>query len=297
MRRKQPIAPSLRPALDPSPHLSEQGAKTHPHRTMRASPRPGAPQGCRGAAGAPGEQGRQCPQGPAATWEGLTHSAPSGRGAGKDGAGSRVSGTRPASCAAGRRDACLPQSQSRSSACPGISSPHLQTREAFSLPTQPGKRCCPLCEVRVSGTSQGRGIWHMNHSPGWEINYSSKRKTKHFTNCPERKELGKGWKRGIGLDTANMHEWKRRTEGAKVLSGVIQVLLSFWNWGCLFAGLSLQDSTPCSGSGCSRITTIGCCTCALIPHLLPKSLIHSPKLPCLAVHCTPWVREMQVWAL
>lgn len=85
--------------------------------------------------------------------------------------------------------------------------------------TQPGKLCCPLCKVLVPGP------WHMAHesSPSWEINYSSKRKTKHFTNCPERKKLGN--RAGIRLDTSNIHEKKEGKRGRKVLSAVIKVWL------------------------------------------------------------------------
>lgn len=170
-----------------------------------------------------------------------------------------MSGTRAGSCA--EKVGCLSPPKPDLSLClprdlpppsPAISSP--------CALTQAGKRCCPLCQV--SGTSRGRGIWHMNHSPSWEINYSSKPETKHFTNCPEREELGtKGVGEGAGvrLDTASIHERKRRKErGKKILSGVIKVLLGFWTWSFLFAGLSLQDNTPCSGSGSSRITPSGC---------------------------------------
>lgn len=62
--------------------------------------------------------------------------------------------------------------------------------------TGPGKRRRPLYEVPMSGTSRRCGIWRMNHSQSWEINYSSQRKTKHFTDCPGRNELGRGWKKG-----------------------------------------------------------------------------------------------------
>ena len=41
---------------------------------------------------------------------------------------------------------------------------------------------------------------------------------------------------------------------------------------------------------------LGCCTHAPIQHLFSKSHIHSPKLPCLEVHCTPSVRKTQVSA-
>lgn len=101
-----------------------------------------------------------------------------------------------------KKAGCLSPPKSQPEFClPRILTPISSSRKPFpSSPpcplTEPGKRCCPLYKVPVSGTSQGCGIWHMNHSPSWEINYSSKRKTKHFTNCPERKELGKGWEGG-----------------------------------------------------------------------------------------------------
>lgn len=120
--------------------------------------------------------------------------------------------------------------------------------EAFSLThplTRPRKRCCPLYEMPMSGTSRRRGIWHMNHSQSWGINYSSKRKTKHFTNCPGRKELGRGWEMGqtSGWRPApfmKRKEGKRKKK--KVLSGVIKALLHFWTQGCLFTALPYRTT-------------------------------------------------------
>jgi len=101
------------------------------------------------------------------------------------------------------REGGMPVSSKARAGGPPIS-PHLPSPAARSpFPHQPphplagpGERRCPLYEVPMSGTSHSRGIWHMNHSQSWGINYSSKRKTKQFSNCPGRKELGRGWEMG-----------------------------------------------------------------------------------------------------
>lgn len=158
---------------NPSPRARyvtvQRSPRLHSHRTVSASPQsrsfarvlgcsrsPWGPQGTEGSLA-----GEAVPPGPAATWEGLTHSAasgnqPAGKRSWEGWSRKRVSGTRAGSCAGRRRDACLPQSHSQSSACPGSPLPSpaagslFPHRHPVPSPSQgSGAALCTRCRCRA----------------------------------------------------------------------------------------------------------------------------------------------------